>query len=371
MVADPSLSLRSQFQSRRARALRSRASARSRPSSQIESNSGSPARAALDGGVERGHRLARLQAERRRSDARRSSASMVHSHVSTCAITASSTSRDPFGRRELRPTRSRRSRTRRRRRTGSPSARRAAPCVVARSWPIASASTEDAVVEAVAEPLPRFGLHAARRARRASSRRIHSPFTQSSFFGSNTADACVTRSSSNSATSSSGERISRPSAGAHPKQREVVDQRLGQVALRRGTPRPRPRRGASRAWPGRRRGSAAGARTPVAARRPSASRSASTRCVVSMQVLAADDVGDPHVDVVDRVGEEEDRRCRRTARSRSRGSVDHSTSTSPRTRSWKRLTPVSGVRNRTTLGRPSAASVGALARRVRSRHWPS
>ena len=368
MVADPSLSVRSQFQSRRARARtqpRERAIAAEQPDRVEERET---LRATLDGRVERGHHLARLDPEcldrtlgdralrsssrtsRRARSPRRaprgsvrsprasptSRRSIVNSSSSTKRKSICSTSCTVV-RRAFLPDRERLDGRRRGR-----GDRRTVLAPRARRGRASSSSVEPADPLAV-HPVELLGVE--------HRRRVRDPFEVE------LGDELVGR-----------EDLA--SVGRCPsEEREIVHERLGEVSRGRGTPRPRPRHGASRAWPGRRRGSAAGARTRVAARhrarRGARAPGAWCRCrsspritwVISMSMsstaLARKKIGDP------------------SERTITKSWIsDHSTSTSPRTRSWNRLTPVSGVRNRTTLARPSAA-IAARSSAVRSRQCPS
>ena len=150
--------------------------------------------------------------------------------------------------------------------------------------------------------------------------------------------------------------------GCPPEQREVVAQRLGEVARGRGSPRARPRRDASRAWPGRVRGSAGGARTRggPARRAPRAGRArgASSRCRSSPRITWVIPISRSSTALArKKIGLPSERTITKSE------IVSHSTRTSPRTTSTKWLAPSSGVRNRIERGRPSAARPSPLAGR--------
>ena len=175
---------------------------------------------------------------------------------------------------------------RRRRRTGSPSGRRAARASTARSWPM-----RDRVRERPRGRTRRRSAPAPAGATRATSSSSVEPADPLAvqpvelLLGRRPAAACVTRSRSNAATSSSSVEHLVAVVGRRPaEQREVVDERLGEVARGRGSPRPRPRRGASTAWP--RSASTIERQVRVhrrRRRRRARARSASTRWVESMR----------------------------------------------------------------------------------------
>ena len=140
------------------------------------------------------------------------------------------------------------------RRTGTPSGRRSAP-----AWPRAPAAIahrvgDDLGVDAVAEPRARHRSARGRRDRRGradgSTRRSASRACR----GRSPRPQWVTRSRSNCGDELVGVHDLVAVVGGRPaEQREVVDERFGQVAGVDGSPRARPRRGASTAWPATRR----------------------------------------------------------------------------------------------------------------------
>ena len=185
--------------SRTSRAARSRTRVRSRPSRCIESNSGSPRRTPFDRGVEQpASTLRELDAERLDRPARRSSA--LDRPVARLDVRDHRVEdlADALGARDAPPTTRARSRTRRRRRRGTS------------IWSTICDQRDRALLadrhRVARRPRGRRRRRSARApsAARAptrssrSSRRIHSPLSQSSFSRSKTAAACVTRSRSNS-----------------------------------------------------------------------------------------------------------------------------------------------------------------------------
>ena len=124
---------------RRSRAARSRreACARGRAGASSRTAAG-PGATSLDRGVERPAWPCRgLMPSASIDRAQRRARRRVHSHVSRCAIDRVEDLADALGRLDASPTTRARSRTRRRRRRGTPSGRRAATSVAARSCPIA------------------------------------------------------------------------------------------------------------------------------------------------------------------------------------------------------------------------------------------
>ena len=220
---------------------------RSRPSSCDRLEQRQPPVATLDRGVERGHRLARLHAERLDRGPEIDRVDGPVARARRARSTASSTSRDPFGRRDHSPTTRARSRSRPRRRTGTPSGRRSAPSVDRALLARCAIAAADDVVRRCRSPkrARRHAARPARRARRAASRRIHSPFIQSSFFAveargrvRHAVEVELPRPARRATAPRRRRRLGRPS-----EQREVV-----RSAPRGGSPRSRKSSSATAPW---------------------------------------------------------------------------------------------------------------------------
>ena len=180
--------------------------------------------------------------------------------------------------------------------------------------------------------------------------RMKRPLIQRSFCSSKIADELPTSSSVEALDQLLGRHQRRVVVGPPAEQREVVADRRRQVALRRAAPGPRRRRGAWRASCRRARAAAAGARSGAGSS-PRASITSSCFGVLERWSSPADDVGDPHLDVVD--GDREVVEDRSIPRAMTKSSSDAGWGTGPR--------PGSGPRRPCRPRRGPAAAPRALA----------